>query len=495
MDATLEKREGNTVGFRVEVKQERVEEALDSAYRTLVRDVEIPGFRKGKAPRPIFERFVGTAPLYEEAIDDLLPQCYAEAVEELKLEPVARPEVDIVQFGEDQPLIFDVEVEVKPQPEVGDYTEIEEEYEEPEVTEEALEKELDELREKRATMETVEDPEAVAQEGSYVVINFQGYMDGEAVEEAKAEEYLLELGSGSFIEGFEEKIVGAQAGDELQISVTFPDDYGREELAGQEVSFAVEVIEIKEKVLPELDDELAREMGDYEDLQELKNELENNLQQEASQNARSRFREKALTSLLDMTEIDIPSTMVESRIDQLISQLEQDLQSRDMNLEQYLQATGLTEDELRDTFRERAERDISADLALDCVAENEGIEAEDDDLDAEVEMMAASYGQSPEALKQFMLTEQNKRQMAESIKRQKAMKFLEEIAKNKSKEKALESLDQEREEKIARAEELRTAVEEYRSQQSEERGEEVQQEEEGELAEDTGGESPANAEE
>jgi len=301
-------------------------------------------------------------------------------------------------------------------------------YDEPQVGEEEVQAELERLRRSAGQLVTVEDAEDGLKEGQYAILDFEGYTDGEPIEGGKAQEYVLEIGSRSFIEGFEEQLVGMHPGDQRHITVTFPDDYGVEELAGKEVEFDVKLLEIKEHRLPELDSEFLEELGSYESVDELTEDILKRLQSEASRKAERDYRNDVISEVIERAELVVPEVLVNRRIEELINDLREQFRRQNFSLEDYLQQTGQSMEELREEFRERAQGDVKADLVLEAVAEAEGIEADPEDLEAEVEAMARLYGQPADAFRSMMLGGQNAGQLRYNIKVQKTIGYLTELA-------------------------------------------------------------------
>src|SRR5690625_1805499 len=321
MSAKWEKKEGNQGVLTFEIAPEEFEKALDQAFKKVVKTIEIPGFRKGKVPRKIFEQRFGVESLYQDAIDIVLPNAYTEAVEETGIFPVDQPKIDIDEIEKGKDLVFVCEVTVKPEVKLGEYKGLEVEEESTDVTDEDVEKELEALRQSNA--ELVIKEEGKVEEGNTVVIDFEGFLDGEAFEGGKGENHSLEIGSGQFIPGFEEQLVGKESGEELEIEVTFPADYHAEDLAGKEATFKVKIHENKEKEVPELDDEFAKDVDeDVETLDELKEKTRENLLKEKEQQAENKKRETVVEKVTENAEVDIPEAMVETEMDHMIREFE-----------------------------------------------------------------------------------------------------------------------------------------------------------------------------
>lgn len=401
MSATWEKKEGNDGVLTVTVEAKEFEKALDQAFKKVVKDVQLPGFRKGRVPRNIFENRFGVESLYQDAVDIILPDAYMKAVEETGIEPVDQPEVDIEEIEKGKDFVFTAQVTVKPEVELGQYKELEVEEQDIEVTDEDVENELESLREQQAELVIKEEGEV--EEGNTVVIDFEGFMDGEPFDGGKGENHSLEIGSGQFIPGFEEQLVGKTSGEELTVNLTFPEEYHAEELAGKDATFEVKIHEIKVKELPELDDEFAKDVDEeVETLEELrekkKKELEENKQQEADQRTRETLIEKASEN----TTIDIPDAMIETELDNMFQEFEQRLQAQGMTMDMYAQFSGQDEAALREQMKEDAEKRVKSNLTLEAIFNTEALEVTDEDAEKELENMAEMYGIEIDQIKQML---------------------------------------------------------------------------------------------
>ncbi|MFP7169549.1 trigger factor [Terribacillus halophilus] len=398
MSAKFERTEGKNEGvLTITLSPEELDTALDQAFQKVVKQVQVPGFRKGRVPRKIFEQRFGVESLYQDAIDIVLPQAYMNAVEETGIEPVAQPDVDLEQIEKGKELIFKATVTVKPEVELGDYKGLEVEAEDTTVTDEDVEKEIEALRNRQA--ELVVKEEGTVEEGDTVVIDFEGFTDGEAFEGGKAENHSLEIGSGSFIPGFEEQLVGKEAGSESDISVTFPEVYHAAELAGKEAVFKVKIHEIKAKELPELDDEFAKDVDEeVESLDALREKTKNRLQEEKTNAAENNKREQLINQATDNAKVDIPEAMVDTELDRMVREFEQRLQMQGMTLEMYQQFSGQDEAALREQMKEDAGKRVKTNLTLEAIAKAENVEVTDEDVDAELEKMAEMYQTDKEQL-------------------------------------------------------------------------------------------------
>ena len=401
MSAKWEKLEGNQGVLTIEVDAEKVNEGLDAAFKKVVKQVNVPGFRKGKMPRAMFEKRFGVESLYQDALDILLPDAYANAIEETGIEPVDRPEVDVEQIEKGKSLIFTAKVTVKPEVKLGEYKNLEVEKLDTTVTDEDVESELKQLQERNA--ELVVKEEGTVANGDTVVLDFEGFVDGEAFEGGKAENYSLEIGSGSFIPGFEEQLVGLATGEEKDVEVTFPEEYHADNLAGKPATFKVKIHEIKAKELPALDDEFAKDVDDeVETLDELKAKTRTRLEETRKTDADNDLRETLIEKASENAEIDIPEAMVDTELDRMVREFEQRLQMQGMNLELYFQFSGQDESALRDQMKEDAAKRVRTTLTLEAIANAENIQISDEELNEELNRMSEMYQTPVEQLKQML---------------------------------------------------------------------------------------------
>lgn len=401
MTAKWEKQEGNKGILTFEVPAEEFDQALDQAFKKVVKDVQLPGFRKGRVPRGLFEQRFGVESLYQDAVDIVLPEAYSKAVDEADIFPIEQPSVDIEQIEKGKELIFTAEVEVKPEVTLGEYKGLEVEEESVEVTDEDIEQELKNLQEQHAELVVKEDGEIA--EGDTVVIDFEGFTDGEAFEGGKGENQSLEIGSGQFIPGFEEKLIGKKPGEETEIDVTFPEEYHAENLAGKEATFKVKIHEVKAKELPELDDEFAKDVDDeVETLDELKTKKKEQMLEERTQAAETAKRESLIEKASDNVEVDIPDAMVENELEQMLAEFEQRLQMQGMTLEMYSQFSGQDEDALKEQMKEDAAKRVKTSLTLEAIANAENLEATEEEVNEEIDKMAGMYGVEKDQLVQIL---------------------------------------------------------------------------------------------
>ncbi|EZP76363.1 trigger factor [Parageobacillus genomosp. 1] len=425
MSVKWEKLEGNEGVLTVEVDAEKVNEGLDAAFKKVVKNITLPGFRKGKVPRVIFEKRFGVEALYQDALDILLPEAYAKAVEEAGIEPVDIPEIDIEQMEKGKNLIFKAKVTVKPEVKLGQYKGLEVEKMDTTVTDEDVEKELKRLQENYAELVVKEDGKI--ENGDTAVIDFEGFVDGEPFEGGKAENYSLEIGSGTFIPGFEDQLIGMQAGEEKEIEVTFPEEYHAKELAGKPATFKVKVHEIKEKRLPALDDEFAKDVDDeVETLEQLKDKIRTRLEEAKKNEAEAALRDALVEKAAENAEIDIPEVMVKNETDRMLREFDQRLQMQGLNLDLYYQFSGQDEAALREQMKEDAEKRVRVALTLEAIAKAENIEVTEEEVNEELEKMAKVYNLEVEKLKELLGSLEG---VKEDLKWRKTVDFLVEHSK------------------------------------------------------------------
>ncbi|MGG2939567.1 trigger factor [Heyndrickxia faecalis] len=401
MSAKWEKTEGNQGILTVEVDAETVDKSLDKAFKKVVKQINVPGFRKGKIPRPLFEKRFGVESLYQDALDMIVPGEYEKAIEETGIEPVDTPNIDVEQMEKGKPLIFKATVTVKPEVKLGEYKGLEVEKPDTEVTDEDVEEELKKLQERLAELVIKEDGEA--EMGDTVVIDFEGFVDGEAFEGGSAENYSLELGSGNFIPGFEEQLAGVKTGDEKEIEVTFPEEYHASELAGKKAVFKVKVHEIKAKHLPELDDEFAQDADDeVETLDALKEKIKKDLKESKEHAAKHAVEDAVVEKAAENAEMDIPEAMINTELNRMLQEFEQNLSAQGLNLELYYQFSGQNEEALRNQMKEDAEKRVRFNLTLEAIANAENLEVSDEEVDEELKRMSEMYGMSVDDIRRVL---------------------------------------------------------------------------------------------
>ncbi|MGN9864361.1 trigger factor [Bacillus swezeyi] len=420
MSVKWEKQEGNEGVLTVEVDADTFNKALDDAFKKVVKQVSIPGFRKGKVPRGLFEQRFGVEALYQDALDILLPVEYPKAIEEAGIEPVDRPEIDVEKIEKGENLIFTAKVTVKPEVKLGEYKGLGIEKDDTAVTDEDVQNELKSLQERQAELVVKEDGKVA--EGDTVVLDFEGFVDGEAFEGGKAENYSLEVGSGSFIPGFEDQLAGLEAGAEKDVEVTFPEEYHAEDLAGKPAVFKVKIHEIKTKELPELDDEFAKDVDEeVETLAELTEKTKKRLEEAKENEADAKLREELVTKAAENAEADIPQAMIDTELDRMMKEFEQRLQMQGMNLELYFQFSGQDENALKEQMKEDAGKRVKSNLTLEAIAKAENLQVTDEEVEEELSKMAEAYNMPVENIKQAIGSTDG---MKEDLKVRKAIDFL-----------------------------------------------------------------------
>ncbi|OXM86887.1 trigger factor [Paenibacillus rigui] len=427
MKASWEKIEKNVGVLDIEVEADQVAAALDKAFKKVVAKVNVPGFRKGKVPRSIFEAKFGVESLYQEALDIVVPEAYVEAVQETGITPVDRPEVDVEQFAKGQVLKFKAKVVVKPEVELGEYKGLELEAKSSDVTAEEVTAELERLQQRHAELVPVE--EGAAQNGDVVSIDFEGFVDGVAFEGGQAEKYSLELGSGSFIPGFEEQVVGLNKGEEKDVTVTFPENYHSEDLKGKEAVFKVKLHDIKRKNLPALDDEFAKDVSEFETLEEYKQDLESNLKKRKESELQRNKEAEVVDKAAAAAKVDIPEIMIENETAQMVKEFENRLRTQGMNLEMYYQFTGQNDDALKEQMRGDAEKRVLNNLVLEAIAKAENIAATEEEINAELENMSKMYQRPADELRAILAANGNLGDLAHDIIVKKTVDFLVENSK------------------------------------------------------------------
>lgn len=428
MSVQVENLEKSMAKLTIEVTAEEFNEAINKAYQKSKAKISLPGFRKGKAPRAMIEKMYGASIFYEDAANIIIPDAYETAAKESELEIVAQPEIDVVQIEKGKPFIFTATVAVKPEVTLGEYKGIEIEKKEVEVTDEELNAEIDRVRESNSRMITIDD--RAAQDGDTVIIDFDGYVDGEQFDGGYAEDYSLVLGSGTFIEGFEEQLIGKNIGDDVEVNVTFPEQYQAEELQGKPAVFKVKVKEIKMKELPELDDDFAQDVSDCDTLEEYKAETKKKLLASKEESAKREKEEAVIDKIIEGATMDVPKQMVEAQTRQMTQEFAQRLQSQGLSLEQYMQFTGMNPQKMMEELEPQALKRIQSRLVLEAVVAAENIAASDEDVEKELENMAGMYQMEIDKLKE-LVGEEEKKQIASDIAVQKAADFVVEAAVEK----------------------------------------------------------------
>lgn len=425
MSVQVENMEKNMAKLTVQVSAEELEKAIQQAYLKNKGQFNVPGFRKGKVPRAMVEKMYGAAIFYEEAVNTLLPGAYAAAVDESALEIVSRPEIDITEVEAGKGVTFTATVAVKPAVTLGQYKGVEVEKSETEVTEDEIMAEIAKEQEKNATTITVEDRPAALKD--IVTIDFEGFVDGEAFEGGKGEDYPLELGSHSFIDTFEDQLVGKNAGDEVEVNVTFPAEYHVENLKNKPALFKVKVKEIKTKELPELDDEFASEVSEFETMEEYKNSVKETLEKRKADSAKAKKENDVLEKIIEASEMEIPDLMVTTQAENLVDEYAQRMQSQGISMEMYMQYTGMNQQMMLDQMKPQALNRIQARLVLEAIAKAENIEIGEEETEKELNAMAEAYKMEVEKIKEIM-GETGIAQMKEDLAIQKAADLIVEQA-------------------------------------------------------------------
>ena len=425
MSVQVEKLEKNMAKLTVEVPAEDVEKAIQGAYQKTKKSINIPGFRKGKAPRQLIEKMYGKEVFYSDAVDAMLPKAYSDAVEECGEEIVSYPKIDVVQIENGKPFIFTAEVAVKPAVTLGEYKGIQVEKAPIEVTDEEIEAQVNKEREANSRTVTVED--RAVQKGDIATIDFEGFVDGVAFDGGKGENYDLEIGSNTFIPGFEDQLVGAEIGKELDVNVTFPEEYGAKELAGKEAVFKCKVNGIKVKELPEADDEFAQEVSEFDTLDAYKEDIKANLLKKKEEEAQRVKEDAVIGKIIEGAQMEIPEAMVEYQTQQMLDDFGRRMQSQGLSLEQYFQFTGMTEDQYKEQMKPRALQNIQSRLVLEAVAEAEKLEATEEDLEKEYAKMAEQYKLDVDKVKEIF-GEYQKEELKKDIVIQKAAELVTEAA-------------------------------------------------------------------
>ena len=428
MSLQVEKLEKNMAKLTVEVPAEEVEAALQNAYLKNRKQISVPGFRKGKVPRQMIEKMYGPEVFYDDAANALIQKAYPQAADECELEIVSRPAVDIVQLEKGKPFIFTAEVAVKPEVTLGQYKGIEVEKVDTTATDEEVAAELDKEREANSRTITVED--RAVQDGDMTVIDFEGFVDGEAFEGGKGTDYPLTIGSGAFIPGFEEKLVGAEIGKEVEVDVTFPEEYHAKELAGKPAVFKCTVKEIKVKELPELDDDFAQDVSDFDTLEEYKADVRKKVEEKKAADAKAKKEDAVIEKIIEGAAMEIPDAMVETQAERMVDEFAQRLQMQGLTMEQYLQFTGGNVQALVEQSKPQALKRIQSRLVLEAVAAAENLTASDEELDAELGRMAEQYKMEVEKLKE-MFAEEDLKSVREDLAIQKAVELVTDAAVEK----------------------------------------------------------------
>ena len=432
MSVKVENLEHNMAKLTIEVSAEELEKALNTAYNKQKRQISVPGFRKGKVPRAMIEKMYGAEIFYEDAANELMQQTYPSAIDESGVDIVSRPTVDVVQIEKGKPFIYTAEVATRPEVTLGKYMGVTVTKIDTSVTEEEVEAELENQRNTNARTVTVTD--RPVKEGDTAVIDFEGFVDGVAFDGGKAENHSLEIGSHSFIDTFEDQLVGKNAGDEVEVNVTFPEEYQAADLAGKPAVFKVKINEIKAKELPELNDEFAQDVAGVDTLAEYKEELKKNLTEKKENEAKKTKEDEAIQKIIDKSKMDLPEAMIDTQCETMVNEFAQRIAQSGLSMDQYLQFSGMTVDQLKEQVRPEAETRIKSSLVLEQIAKEENIEVSDEDIDAEIEKMAKAYGMEADKLKEYM-GDSEKESMKRDLAITKAVDLIMENVKERAKAK------------------------------------------------------------
>ena len=428
MSVQVEKLEKNMAKLTIEVSAEELEKALQGAYLKNKNKISVPGFRKGKVPRQMVEKMYGPEIFYEDAANALIPEAYEKALDECGEDIVSSPAIDVTQIEKGKPFIFTAEVALKPEVKLGKYKGVKVEKVDTAVTDEEVDAEINKERENNAR--NIEVTDRPVKDGDMTVLDFEGFVDGVAFEGGKGENYPLTIGSGAFIPGFEEQLVGAEIGKEVEVNVTFPEDYQAEELKGKAAVFKCTIKEIKEKELPELDDEFAGEVSEFETLEEYKADVKAKLTEKKEKEAKDAREAAVIEAIVKDSEMEIPDAMLETQQKQMVDEFAQRIQMQGLSIDQYFQFTGTTYDKMIEQVKPQAEKRIKSRLVLEAIVKAENIEASEEDYEEEIKVMAEAYQMEADKVKE-MLPEKSVAQIKEDIAVRKAAEF----AVNNAKEK------------------------------------------------------------
>lgn len=422
MEAKMEKIDVNIVKFEVKVEAEKFDAALTRAYKKNVKNFNVPGFRKGKVPMNVVKKYYGIEVLLEDAVNFAIEGSYSEVLKENNIIPVDYPKIDVVEVGEGKDLVYTAEVTVYPEVELGEYKGLSIEKKTYEVTEEEVSKKLKEMQEKNARIEA--KTEGTVENGNIAVIDFKGYVDGEAFQGGEGKDYSLEIGSKTFIDTFEEQLVGAKVNDTVEVNVTFPENYGKEELNGKPAKFEVTIKEIKVKELPELDDEFAKETSEFDNIADLKADVTKKLEDANNERAEREFEEAVINAVAENAKVEIPEVMVEKEVDKMVQNLQQRLQYQGLSLEQYFQFTGTDQEKMREYMRSNAQTKVKVDLVLEAIEKAENIDATEEEIKAKAIEVAKMYSQSEDEKMIDLLMQSQQAALRADVITNKTMKLL-----------------------------------------------------------------------
>ena len=421
MSLQVEKLENNTAKLTIEVPAEEFDKAIMKAYQKNKNKFNVPGFRKGKVPYAMVEKMYGAAVFYEDAANYVIPDAYANAATESELEIVARPDINVTQIEKGKPFIFEAEVTLKPEIKLGKYKGVKVEAMDTTVTDEDVQAELDKVKEQNARLVAADDK--AVEDGDQTTIDFEGFVDGEAFEGGKGEDYPLTIGSHSFIDTFEEQLIGKKVGEEVEVNVTFPEEYQAKELAGKPAMFKVTIKEIKVKEYPEIDDDFAQDVSEFDTLDEYKADIKKNLEDKKTQEAESDKESKVIEAIVKDSEMDIPEKMIEAQAQQMLEEFAQNIAMQGISFEQYLQFTGATVEQLREQVTPQAKARVESSLVLEAIVKAEKIEATDEEFDEEVKKMAERYQMEVDKINE-LLSDDDKNNIKADICAKKAAKLV-----------------------------------------------------------------------
>ena len=437
MSVQVETLEKNMAKLTVEIEAERLEKALDAAYNKQKKSISLPGFRKGKVPRAMVEKMYGVEVFYEDAANILLQETYPEAYDESGLDIVSQPTIDVVQLEKGKSFIYTAEVAVKPEVTLGKYKGVTVTKIDTSVTDEEVDAEVETQRNNNARTVSVERP---IENGDTAVIDFEGFVDDVAFEGGKGENYDLEIGSHSFIDTFEDQLVGKVAGDDVDVQVTFPEQYQAEELAGKPALFKVKIHEVKAKELPELDDEFAQDVSEFDTLAEYKEDVKKKLTERKEADAHRTKEDEAIAKIIDDAKMDIPEAMIDNQVNSMINDCANNMMQQGLSMEQYMQFTGMTMDKFKEQVRPDAVKRIQSSLVLEQIAKDENLEVTDADVEAEIEKMATAYGMEVDKIKDY-IQDAEKESMKKDIAIEKAVSFIMDNVKERAKRTTKKAAD------------------------------------------------------
>lgn len=426
MSLQVEKLENNTAKLTIEVPAEEFDKAIQAAYQKNKNKFNVPGFRKGKVPYAMVEKMYGAGVFYEEAANELIPDAYANAAAESELEIVARPEINVTQIEKGKPFVFEAEVTLKPEIKLGKYKGVKVEAMDTTVTDEDVAAELDKVKEQNARLVAADDK--AVEDGDQTTIDFEGFVDGVAFEGGKGEDYPLTIGSHSFIDTFEEQLIGKKVCEEVEVNVTFPEQYQAKELAGKPAMFKVTIKEIKVKEYPELDDDFAQDVSEFDTLDEYKADIKKNLEEKKAQEAEADKESKVIEAIVNDSEMDIPEKMIEAQSQQMVEEFAQNIAMQGISFDQYMQFTGTTVDQLTEQVKPQAEARVQSSLVLEAIVKAEKIEASDEEFDEEIKRMAERYQMEADKVNE-LLSDDDKKNIRADICARKAAKLVVEKAK------------------------------------------------------------------